>query len=265
MTNSIQRVLTGIVLVPAVLGVVLYAPQPLFAGIAAGIALLVLHEFLDLAEKYGCQPLRTIAFPFAVAIVILPIFEVSVQPLGILVLIALSLVMLPSRPLEKSLTGAAATVLGVAYTALPFSQLVAMRRLSSNLVIYLLVVVWVGDTAAYYAGRSFGRNKLASRISPGKTWEGTIASLVVATFAGHFFLVKVFHVPILQSFLVSIAVNVAAQIGDLAESALKRGADVKDSGTLLPGHGGLLDRVDALLFAIPVLWYHVYWVLGPYL
>jgi phosphatidate cytidylyltransferase len=154
-------------------------------------------------------------------------------------------------------------------------------RNGSLFLLYLMLLVWCGDTAAYYVGRAIGRHKLAPRVSPGKSWEGAAASVVGAVVVGwllfHFILpiaeaLRGIHLLItvrtVSSFaswepnaniaplwlvaLFAIAVNVAAQLGDLVESALKRGAGVKDSGTLLPGHGGVLDRIDALLFALPV-------------
>ncbi len=149
-----------------------------------------------------------------------------------------------------------------------------------SLVAFLLFVVWAGDTAAYYAGRAWGRHKMAPSLSPGKTWEGAIASVVgsVVIAAALFGLATLMQEPSnsevlswLQRALPSAVlsypdeiwywlglaamINVAGQVGDLAESALKRSAGVKDSGNLLPGHGGILDRIDALLLAAPVLWY----------
>src|ERR1041385_1201765 len=147
-------------------------------------------------------------------------------------------------------------------------------------IFVFLLVVWSGDIFAYYIGRSFGRHKLAETISPKKTWEGAIASTVGAVLVSvvlfHYIhalgtlLIKLHAVPS-ESLLFTdirlyapdwrlaaafgLLVNIAAQLGDLAESAFKRGADIKDSGTLLPGHGGLLDRIDAMLFAAPVLWF----------
>ena len=150
-----------------------------------------------------------------------------------------------------------------------------------NGALYLLVLmllVWCGDIAAYYVGRAIGKHKLAPRVSPGKSWEGAIASVLGAVAVG--LLLFRFIGPIAESLrsthllspavdpgfrvrgvpiaplwvvvLFAVVVNVSAQLGDLVESALKRGAGVKDSGTLLPGHGGVLDRIDALLFALPV-------------
>jgi len=167
----------------------------------------------------------------------------------------------------------------VAYT-LGAISLIGHQENGRILVFILLVVVWSGDMFAYYIGRAFGKHKLAETISPKKTWEGAIASAFGATIVSVLLfqyihslgttLVSLHALPSRSVFftdvrlyppawwlaaLFGLCVNIAAQLGDLAESALKRGADVKDSGTLLPGHGGMLDRIDALLFAAPVLWF----------
>ena len=151
-----------------------------------------------------------------------------------------------------------------------------LRRL-----VFGLVVSWIGDTGAYYVGRRWGRHKLAPRISPKKTWEGAAASLAASVGVGWLLFA---HAEAISSALLSwglivrrdglfgletpamgpvilltIVLNIAAQLGDLVESLIKRGADVKDSGALLPGHGGMLDRIDALLFAAPVLWCYAAW------
>jgi phosphatidate cytidylyltransferase len=192
------------------------------------------------------------------------------------------------------LASAAASVFGVFYIAGSLFLLIVLRtdQLFCVLVIFILFSVWAGDIAAYYVGRSIGKHKLAPIVSPNKSWEGAIASVVasigVAFLVFHFgqqlssffsrgwlfgtggwtfytspesfnYHVQPYHVIIL-----GILANVAAQFGDLFESALKRGANLKDSGTLLPGHGGVLDRIDALLFAIPVVWYYAH-IIGPFL
>jgi phosphatidate cytidylyltransferase len=120
------------------------------------------------------------------------------------------------------------------------------------------VITWAGDTAAYFAGRAFGRHPLAPHLSPKKTWEGSIAGLVASIAVGVAFR-RWLHAP--TEILVGMAIvgNIAGQVGDLLESAYKRSAGVKDSGSMLPGHGGVLDRIDALILAFPVVWY--YWVL----
>ncbi len=130
-----------------------------------------------------------------------------------------------------------------------------------------MVCVWAGDIAALYIGRAFGKRKLAPRLSPGKTWVGSFASIAGSMLAAGLVIFvsdtltahgnTILHIsePLWQSLLLAAILNIAAQLGDLLESAIKRGAGVKDSGTMLPGHGGILDRIDALLLAAPVLWF----------
>jgi phosphatidate cytidylyltransferase len=148
-------------------------------------------------------------------------------------------------------------------------------------LLYLLLVVWAGDIFAYFVGRSLGRHLMSPRISPKKTWEGAAASLAASLMVGillfnHALQISTFllRVGLIERrdglfglekpelwpiILLTIALNVAAQLGDLLESLIKRGAGVKDSGAILPGHGGMLDRIDALLFAAPVLWMWAAW------
>jgi phosphatidate cytidylyltransferase len=154
------------------------------------------------------------------------------------------------------------------YVVYPMTLLPLIRAHEdgAGLLLFLFACVWCGDIAALYIGKHFGRRKLSS-LSPNKTWEGSVASIVgsVAAGMGLYYLGEylsprgytVLHIdiPAWQMVLLAIVLNVAAQLGDLLESAIKRGAGVKDSGTLLPGHGGVLDRIDALLLAAPVLWY----------
>jgi len=180
------------------------------------------------------------------------------------------------------LAAAAFSYFGFVYIALTLGalSLVGHHENGRVEVFLLLVIVWSGDIFAYYVGRAFGKRKLAPQISPNKTWEGAIASTVGATLLsvllfryihsiGNLLVIfdaipsrsllyseaRLYAPPWWLAALFGLLVNIAAQLGDLAESALKRGAGVKDSGTLLPGHGGMLDRIDALLFAAPVLWF----------
>jgi len=185
------------------------------------------------------------------------------------------------RDLRGGLASAAVSLFGLVYVAASLSRLITLRSdpTQSILIIFVLFSVWAGDIAAYYVGRSFGKHKLAPVVSPNKSWEGAIASVAgsvaMAFVVFHFgrqlnsyfargplsdtggwtFYTPFYFRPI-YVIVLGIVTNVAAQFGDLFESALKRGAGVKDSGTLLPGHGGILDRIDALLFAIPVVWYY---------
>ncbi len=273
-SGTLIRVLTALVLIPIVLALVLWAPEALFAAVLALVAWLTLREYLELADKAGQAPLRYFSWIAVVALVawLAAAALVAWPAAAALVLLApltLALALWPSRPLASSLPGAAASLLGVFYVGLPLGLLGALRRLPNGpgWVIYVLVLVWLSDTAAYFVGRALGRHKLAPRISPAKTWEGAAGSLAAAVAFGLAFPAYFLPRPpptLAWSLLTAAAVNIAGQMGDLVESALKRSAGVKDSSTLLPGHGGLLDRLDALLFAVPVLWYILAWRSGHF-
>ena len=172
-------------------------------------------------------------------------------------------------PIEQVMADASASIFCLVYIGFTMMALPALREETNgpSLVAFLLCVVWGGDTAALYIGRALGRHKLAPTISPNKSWEGAFGSVAgslaavgillgLASLAERWDSAKLsFPDEWWYWLLLAVVVNIAAQVGDLTESALKRSAGVKDSGTLLPGHGGVLDRVDALLLAAPVLWY----------
>lgn len=160
--------------------------------------------------------------------------------------------------------GATRSALAVLYLGVPVAAFAILRLATprdwppalglepgARLVLVLVITTWAGDTAAYFVGRSLGRHKLAPRVSPGKTWEGAIANLV-ASLAVALGLARVGQLGVNCGLTIGLAVGVLGQAGDLLESALKRRAGVKDSGTLFPGHGGVLDRVDSLLLSAPV-------------
>ena len=249
-----KRIVTAAVLIPAVVGVIFWAPNGGVRLALALVALLCLSEFLDLAARYGAEPMRVIAY-LAGALV-----AAAGAPAGAPFLLGVTLLLLTlalggGRPLPA----VAATLLGIIYTTVPFRLAGDLHAASPHWLFYALLMNWVGDSAAYYVGRATGRHKLAPRISPGKSWEGAAASFLLAVPAGTLYLRHFLPQPRSVAFLLglSVAVNIAAQVGDLAESALKRGANVKDSGGLLPGHGGMLDRLDGVLFSIPVVYFGV--------
>jgi phosphatidate cytidylyltransferase len=293
----IKRIATALVLIPLVLLLVLRAPISWVALITAAIALLTVDEFLKLAESYGVQPLRRPTYAFVLLFFLLLMFNagqqkplLSTEIFGITAAFAATLsafifltVAMRREQLGTSYPAAAASAFAFAYIALPLAMLVQLRQqwAGAFLILYLLFVVWAGDILAYFVGRSIGRHLMAPRISPKKTWEGAIASMIASLAVGMvlfyyatplctallewgliqrrdgiFTLEQPALVPVL---VLTAALNVAAQLGDLVESLIKRGAGVKDSGTILPGHGGMLDRIDALLFAAPVLWFYAAW------
>ncbi|MFZ0745765.1 MAG: phosphatidate cytidylyltransferase [Terracidiphilus sp.] len=266
-----KRVLTALVLMPLMLALVFLGPKWLITLVVAGIAMLAGWEYLGLAERYAGKPPR-----IAVVVAILLLFAGNFEwpDLTLLILGALSLGLLVyctfGSPIERVLADASVSVFCLLYVGLTLLAIPTLREQSngSTLVVFLFCVVWAGDIVALYVGRMWGRRKLAPALSPNKTWAGAIGSVAgslvvtgglfwLSTFLAQWNFVKLsFADEIWWYWLVmAVVVNVAAQAGDLAESALKRSAGVKDSGTLLPGHGGVLDRIDALLLAAPVLWY----------
>ncbi len=162
------------------------------------------------------------------------------------------------RPLTGALGDMGLSSAALLFIVLPLSVLVrlhAIPAIGPRLLLFALVLVWTGDTAAYFTGRAIGRNKLAPKLSPGKTWEGAAGNLLGSLLIGWAF-ARWLQIGVSHMLIMAALGSVAGQVGDLLESAYKRSAGAKDSGALLPGHGGVLDRIDALLLAAPVVWYY---------
>jgi len=277
-----KRILTAVVLIPIVLVLVFLGPkwQGLFTLAVAGVSLLAGWEYLGLTERCGAKPPKLLVMG---ALVNLFAFNYAwpEDTAAIFCLLSLGIVIycMFMRPVYGMIADTSSSIFCLVYTGLTLTALTALRAQGNgaSLVMFLLLVIWIGDTAAYYVGRMMGRHKLAPSLSPGKSWEGAIASaagsvLVAAALVSLAGLEQTsdFLGTVLQRadiaplsypdeawywLVLAFLVNAAGQVGDLAESALKRSANVKDSGELLPGHGGVLDRIDALLLAAPVLLY----------
>jgi len=293
----LKRIATAVVLIPIVLALILRAPLSLLAVVAAAVALLTIHEFLRLTQSYGVQPLRTATYIFAgLFFAFLAFNPGNDKPLLstaiFIYTVGFAAAIVPFIFLTRAMRGedlrggypaAAASVFAFTYIALPMGMLLQLRQqwAGAFYLLYLLLVVWAGDVFAYFVGKTVGRHLMAPRISPKKTWEGAAASLAASLAVG--WLLFHYALPVSSTLLhwglierrdglfgleqpaiapivlLTIALNMAAQLGDLVESLIKRGAGVKDSGAILPGHGGMLDRIDALLFAAPVLWFWAAW------
>ncbi len=257
-----KRVLTALLLIPVVTVVVFCAPLWGVLCVMALAVLLCLHEFYGIADLQQMHPFRLVGYAAGVLLVVST--ELPQPAFFVVLTAALMLLSLQrGRTLESSLTGVASTLLGVIYVGGPFALARDIHAASPHWLFLVLVLNWVGDAAAYYAGRAFGRHKLAPRISPNKTWEGTLASGAAAISVGaaylHYFQPVELH--LFEVVLLAASINIAAQFGDLAESALKRGAQVKDSGAILPGHGGMLDRLDGVLFSFVAAYLCLRWML----
>jgi len=264
------RILTALVLIAAVLAIVFLGPLWLLALAAAVVAALAAYEYRALAHQADVHiPLwwllgaTVLIFFFTLR---LPDFELPVLTLVTFILLAWSGF---RAPLPRVLLDTSVGLFGLIYVVYPLTllPLIKAHEDGTGLLLFLFVCVWFGDIAALYIGRNFGKRKLAPTLSPNKTIEGSIASVLGSVVCGmgvyylgislsnRGFTELYIATPAWQIVLLAIVLNLAAQLGDLLESAIKRGAGVKDSGTMLPGHGGILDRIDALLLAAPVLWY----------
>jgi len=293
----LKRILTAVVLIPIVLVLVLRAPVPAVALVAALVALLAVQELLKISEAYKVRPFHWPTYIFvglfflflavnsgqATPLLSTAMFAGSVGFVAALAPFVFLVIGMRRVDLSSAFPAAMTSAFAFAYVALPLGFLVQLREQASGafLILYLLLLVWAGDIFAYFVGRSLGRHLMSPRISPRKTWEGALASLIASLAVGMLLykyalpissallnahlierkdgLFALEKAPVWPILLLSGVINIAAQLGDLVESLIKRGAGVKDSGTLLPGHGGVLDRVDALLFAAPVLWYYAVW------
>jgi phosphatidate cytidylyltransferase len=273
--NLVRRVGFAVVAIPLALAIVWYGGLPLALLLAAAGALGA-RELFDLAATQGIRPIRPLGLISAAAlapIVYAAVVPTDLRPLilvwwpyvaGLWLMVLLTWVLAVRSPTDKPMSAAGVTLLGVAYTGALPAFLVAIRHnhhpvrswAGAWLVFFPLVVTWVCDTAAMFGGRTFGGPKLAPRVSPGKTRSGSVAGLMGGLLVAPIFAALVFpplglEVPLWQLLVIAGVLSVVGQIGDLAESLFKREAGVKDSSSLIPGHGGVLDRFDSLYFVIP--------------
>lgn len=247
-----KRVLTALLLIPFFCYIVLWAPQWAFLIVVAAVALMCFREYSELTALHGIA--KPGVFGYAAGLLVLFVPGRDVALFTLIAIAAMSLA-LRSREMAQALPNAAALLLGVVYIFGSLRCAIELRAINVYWLFFGLSLNWAGDIAALYVGRAFGRHKLAPEVSPGKSWEGAAASTVASVIYGAiYFPLLLKTAPLAGALGLTVIANIAGQCGDLCESALKRGAGVKDSGTLLPGHGGWLDRVDSCLFAMPVVY-----------
>ena len=247
-----KRILTALVLIPAIVYTVLWAPQWLFLLVVSAIAAMCFREFAGIAAAHGLRVPLPVGLAAGLVVLLAP--RADTLFFALLAMVALALI-LPRDDLSKGLPQAGVLVLGVVYIFGCWRAAAGLRGIHPYWLLFGLSLTWVGDITAFYAGRALGRHRLASRVSPKKSWEGSVASVAASVAFGAVYFSRLLpEVPPGWGMALAAAANAAGQLGDLSESAMKRGAGVKDSGSLLPGHGGWLDRVDSTLFALPVLY-----------
>lgn len=257
-----KRILSGAIAIPLVLGITLYGPGWLFFALIAGVVLAGIYEFFSMTTDMGIEGYPIVAG--CLSLLLLFCFYFKGQYLlewGVVTLLALtSTWMLRKQSLDTGLDQISYTFLGILYVAGLSGYFLLIHQFpdGGHWVLFLFLIMWIGDSAAYYGGRNFGRHLIAPIISPKKTIEGALFGLAGSLGAGviaHYWVLK--EIPLWHCLLAALICGTIGQLGDFAESILKRKAGVKDSSGLFPGHGGFLDRVDSLLFAGPVLYmYH---------
>lgn len=259
------RVLSAVILVPAVLALVIYGPPWLFLLAIGVVGTLGLYEYFHLVRAIGLggQPWFAYAAYWALLIAFHQDWFPSTVLMAGMLLAAFLAAMWSQVPMRERTLSLMTNLLGILYFLLCLYPILPLRydfgdRLGLHWLLILFAVIWAGDTAAMFVGKTFGRTLFAPRLSPKKTNEGAIAGLLGGAAAAILLQQLLFvDLPLVHVIVVSLLLGMFGQLGDVAESMLKRAADVKDSSHLIPGHGGVLDRIDSLLFAFPVLYLYL--------
>jgi phosphatidate cytidylyltransferase len=245
------RIITALLLIPFIVWVTLASPQWVFWAVLAITGLLAYSEFDHIAAAQGIARAGLPGMAAGLALLF------ATNPAVVAVLVAMLGMTLALRVnnLAAAMPAAGAFTLGIIYIFGAWHCAADLRAINPHWLLFAMLLSWAGDIAALYIGRPFGKHKMAPRVSPGKSWEGAAGSVAGAMLAGgvyaHYLIPQA---PLPEVLALAAAGNIAGQLGDLCESALKRGAGVKDSGTLLPGHGGWLDRIDSSLFSVPTVY-----------
>lgn len=281
------RIITASFLIPIVVAIVWWGPVDLLAIAAAAVALLAMAEFVRLGERlgfhafakwtgvctaaifyaqYAAGPVESRASTAVVFARRAGGLPVSIPAVFLIFMLGCACIGVTTRrSLHDVLPSIAISSAALLFVGLPFSYLVRTAEIERDgraFVLFTLVLIWAGDMLAYFVGRSFGRLPMAPALSPKKTWEGALGNMA-ASLAVAVFFARWIEFSASAMIVIAAAANAAGQLGDLIESAYKRGAVVKDSGGILPGHGGMLDRIDSLIFAAPVVWLLYLWFTRP--
>lgn len=277
-----SRIITAVIFLPILIASILIPwLEPLFVVIVAAALIFGLYEFYVLARKKDIKPDIAAGYLGGAALFTIFYFATPETPTQsrldvqtiVLVLLALTIgtlvaATLRGAPFDKMIASSGATILGVLYVVFLGGHLVALRtgfeeHLSAHLLSFFFLVLMGSDTGAYYVGRAIGKHKLAPTISPGKTWEGVVGGMLAAlalAAVAHFWFFR--ELPLKWALPLAAVMAVLGIFGDLTESALKRGAGAKDAAKILPGHGGVLDRLDSLLFNAPLIYYFAHFYFG---
>jgi phosphatidate cytidylyltransferase len=276
-----KRVATAVVLMPVAIGLVLWGSTTVVAVAVAVLTAVALWEYFGLGEAIGHRAYRVWTVICAVLLLYAQwiaaydnrvtdrVYLLFGHPLGeppsalwvfFLFVVGLTVITVwGKRVLVEALPAAGMSSSALLLVAFPLSYAVPLHGLGGmgrKFLLFACAITWAGDTLAYFVGRAFGKHPLAPHLSPKKTWEGSVGSMAGSLLVAYAFSYWI-KIPLGHLLVMGAVGNVAGQMGDLLESAYKRSAGVKDSGGLLPGHGGILDRIDALILCIPAIWYYL--------
>lgn len=262
MNPHLKRWITGVIAVPILFAIIAYGSEELFALLIMGAALLGMVEYNRMVFGSGLSPEKGETLVVALLILVSAAtgnkaLLVAILTFAVMAVLMFNLLRIGKKGLDMAPVGG--VILGVLYIPLLMSHFILLRQTPAGVqwIFLILVLAFSGDIAAYYVGRALGKKKLLPQVSPGKTVEGTIG-LVAGSIAGCLVFRQLFlpALPVTHTVILGLVGSIVGQLGDLCESALKRSAGVKDSGTLLPGHGGILDRLDCLMFITPFVYYY---------
>ena len=254
-----ERVISGVIAIPIVLGIILYGHPGLFFLLIVSIVLIAAHEYFSMIANAGISgfPIEGLVLSFLLLAIgfFIPQF---LSLFGVFIPLTLFIVWCyREKNVRVALDSISYTLFGILYTAGLGGYFLLISKLEGGrqIIVFILLLVWAGDSAAFYVGRKFEEHKLLEVVSPNKTIEGAVANvmgtLIAALLASSLFFNEI---PLIHCLIVAFICGIIGQFGDLAESLIKRNCQVKDSGTLIPGHGGVLDRIDSLLFVAPAFY-----------
>lgn len=265
--NLMPRVLTILIGVPIIFACTYYGGMA-FLLLVLVLALVSMYEFFTLMQKKGYSPFNTIGYFFTVFFIVFAYYSLkrNWEPAHSAILTCAAILTFTSgifyKKVQDEIPNIAVTLMGLFYVGWLYSYLIFIRSLTDHgaYLFFLMFTVWGTDVAAYLVGSWIGRIKLSPYISPKKTVEGAVAGFVVSVGAALAF-GRMAEISMLDSLFLGITVGIMAQVSDLVESLIKRDAGVKDSSSLVPGHGGVLDRMDSFILTAPIMYYYITWVI----